>query len=659
MRIEDFHDLGLNEEELAELEQSLQLIGQAVQQEEEIPLPDSLRGEALLHLLDGVEQDAPDEEPVQEKTKPAGRLIFGVFPQKYLAAAAMLALAVMVGVAYNRLPRTAEIGTNEIGSSMASQEAPADSGSSEEVVSPADSAPSDAQGETGYASVLNQINDRYNREDKPVYYRGPVSEQEPQAEESQQKDNPQSGEYRAEPEESEAAAEEPKKDSSMPKAPGNTADQAIQPEAYSVDSSSADAGAAAQEAPPANESNSLMAAQGSVQADAANGIAADEAEPPAEEPEPAEDTEEAPSTTQFRVASMENRLSVEADTGYTYILVPDEQDQCQAVLKVTSESTSAEPALVEITSEEPVAYSRVLYDDGNLIVVGNLLEYPEEYLQMTRTVYEEVGIEGKEVTSDLRNSFTEMTQVTVYSVSEENPADLSLSRDYYQAGWCRDAAVTESGTLYTVTNKSIYGVNGVTEYLTEVIPVVGTKAELSYLDVNRIYVDDLSSELDSYVVVCGLDLTRADGTLDAVAYLGDQMPVARIAEDGIYLGRTVTGEDEATSRMIRFEGSNLSSVTESENISGLLIPRSFVSLPDTGCAVLTGQSEGTGGRISECTVLVLDRSLGTAAAVQVPVSPKEITSVEVLSQTMLIHTAEKTYQVDFTAPLSPEVSVRV
>ena len=58
------------------------------------------------------------------------------------------------------------------------------------------------------------------------------------------------------------------------------------------------------------------------------------------------------------------------------------------MLKVTSESTSAEPALVEITSEEPVAYSRVLYDDGNLIVVGNLLEYPEEYLQMTRTVYE-------------------------------------------------------------------------------------------------------------------------------------------------------------------------------------------------------------------------------------------------------------------------------
>ena len=52
MRIEDFHDLGLNEEELAELEQSLQLIGQAVQQEEEIPLPDSLRGEALLPLPD-------------------------------------------------------------------------------------------------------------------------------------------------------------------------------------------------------------------------------------------------------------------------------------------------------------------------------------------------------------------------------------------------------------------------------------------------------------------------------------------------------------------------------------------------------------------------------------------------------------------------------
>lgn len=75
----------------------------------------------------------------------------------------MLALAVMVGVAYNRLPRTAEIGTTEIGSSMASQEAPADSGSSEEVVSPADSAPLNRG--NGYASVLNQINGRYAEED--------------------------------------------------------------------------------------------------------------------------------------------------------------------------------------------------------------------------------------------------------------------------------------------------------------------------------------------------------------------------------------------------------------------------------------------------------------------------------------------------------------
>ena len=93
MRIDDFQDLDLSEEELLELEQSLDLIGQTIEQEEEILLPDSLRGEALLHLLDGVEQDEP--EPQQEKRKSAGKLILGVFPQKYLAAAAMLALAVM------------------------------------------------------------------------------------------------------------------------------------------------------------------------------------------------------------------------------------------------------------------------------------------------------------------------------------------------------------------------------------------------------------------------------------------------------------------------------------------------------------------------------------------------------------------------------------
>lgn len=121
----------------------------------------------------------------------------------------MLALAVMVGVAYNRLPRTAEIGTNEISSSMASQEAPADSDSSEEAVSPADSAPSDAQGETGYASVLNQINDRYNRGGQTGVLPGPGERTgAPGRGKSAEGQPPERG-IPTEPEESEAAAEEP------------------------------------------------------------------------------------------------------------------------------------------------------------------------------------------------------------------------------------------------------------------------------------------------------------------------------------------------------------------------------------------------------------------------------------------------------------------
>ena len=39
MRIDDFQDLDLSEEELSELEQNLDLIGQTIEQEEEILLP--------------------------------------------------------------------------------------------------------------------------------------------------------------------------------------------------------------------------------------------------------------------------------------------------------------------------------------------------------------------------------------------------------------------------------------------------------------------------------------------------------------------------------------------------------------------------------------------------------------------------------------------
>ena len=42
---------------------------------------------------------------------------------------------------------------------------------------------------------------------------------------------------------------------------------------------------------------------------------------------------------------------------------------------------------MEITNKEPIVYRQVLYGDDSLIVVGDLLEYPDSYLCMTRTVY--------------------------------------------------------------------------------------------------------------------------------------------------------------------------------------------------------------------------------------------------------------------------------
>ena len=665
MRIDEFYDLGLSEEELAELEQSLQFMDKAVQQEEDIPLPESLRGEALLHLLDGVEQDAPEEELQPKSVKPAGKLIFGVFPQKYVAAAAMLAMAVMVGVAYNRLPRTAEIGTSDTSSSGAVSQTTGDSAAA------ANTLQDSANGENGYASVLYEINDHYNRADKPVYDQGAVMQEEPPAEENQSKKNPQtsSNQDRTMPEETEqddgeALRKEPETSDKSDKLMMQTAPEETEQDSVSPESAEEQpvADSLPAEEPKEQPENNLMTVQGdssASQSNAAQGAGANSAT--AEEESAVESDAEvsANSTTQFRAAAATNRLSAETEEGLTYTLVPSKEDRCQAVLEVST-GEAAEPVEVVISTEDPMAYSRVLYDDGSLIVVGNLLEYPDEYLEMTRTVYEEVGTEGEKPEEDLRNSFVEMSQVTVYAVSEENPADLSVSRSYYQAGWCRDAAVTESGTLYTVTNKSIYGVNGLTEYLTEVIPVVGSSGELHYMDSSRIYVDDCSTVLDSYVVISGLNLKDPQAKLDTVAYLGDRMPVARIAEDGVYLGRTITGAEKQTSRMIRFDGKDLASVTESQDISGLLIPGSFLSLPDTGCAVLTGESaEYTRGGISASTVLVLDRSLGVVASAAVPVAPEEIRSVEIQDRVMLICTADKIYQVDFSQSSSPEVSVRV
>ena len=639
MRIDDFQDLDLSEEELSELEQSLDLIGQTIEQEEEILLPDSLRGEALLHLLDGVEQDEP--EPQQEKRKSAGKLILGVFPQKYLAAAAMLALAGMVGTAYSRLPRTEKIDTSVSSVAPESQQIPEED---------SDAAPDAAlytlQRLDGYASVLKEIDQRYNREDKPVYDRKARLEAESSPEADQQKPNPQAGEETA------VITGQPEQES-VQQAETTEAVETDFSEENGQDSAAMKGGLMQVPSPYQSSAESQEDTSGS---DTSDQVAADQGLLPSEDGADWEGAAEEPAASQFSSGTAVSDLSVTSDSGFTYTLVPDLQNRQQAVFEIRAAETM-EPIRVEITNKEPILYRQVLYGDDSLIVVGDLLEYPDSYLCMTRTVYEEMGLEALGSGSDRRDDYVEMTQISVYRIAEQNQAELSHSQDYYQAGWYRTASMAEDGTLYTATDKNIYGAEGSTEYLTEVIPVVGSQTEMNYLDSSRIYVDRYSTELDSYAVISSLDLSQPAECMETVAYLGEQMPVVRIADDGVYLGCTIAGEQGDYSRMLRFDGQDLSVVTASEDLGGLLVPQSFVSLPDTGCAVLIDQQNGTGRGISECAVLVLDWGLGTVATVPVAISPDEILWVEVSNQIMLVRTASQIYQIDLSTPLSPEVSV--
>ena len=639
MRIDDFQDLDLSEEELLELEQSLDLIGQTIEQEEEILLPDSLRGEALLHLLDGVEQDEP--EPQQEKRKSAGKLILGVFPQKYLAAAAMLALAVMVGAAYSRLPRTEKIDTSVSSVAPESQQIP-----EEDSEAAPDAALYTLQRLDGYASVLKEIDQRYNRDDKPVYDRKARLEAESPPEADQQKPNPQAGEETA------VITGQPEQES-VQQAETTEAVETDSPEENGQDSAAMKGGLMQVPSPYQSSTESQEDTSGS---DTSDQVAADQGLFPSEDGADWEGAAEEPAASQFSSGTAVSDLSVTSDSGFTYTLVPDLQNRQQAVFEIRAAETM-EPIRVEITNEEPILYRQVLYGDDSLIVVGDLLEYPDSYLCMTRTVYEEMGLEALGSGSDRRDDYVEMTQISVYRIAEQNQAELSHSQDYYQAGWYRTASMAEDGTLYTATDKNIYGAEGSTEYLTEVIPVVGSQTEMNYLDSSRIYVDRYSTELDSYAVISSLDLSQPAECMETVAYLGEQMPVVRIADDGVYLGCTIAGEQGDYSRMLRFDGQDLSVVTASEDLGGLLVPQSFVSLPDTGCAVLIDQQNGTGRGISECVVLVLDWGLGTVATVPVAISPDEILWVEVSNQIMLVRTASQIYQIDLSTPLSPEVSV--
>ena len=78
-----------------------------------------------------------------------------------------------------------------------------------------------------------------------------------------------------------------------------------------------------------------------------------------------------------------------------------------------------------------------------------------------------------------------------------------------------------------------------------------------------------------------LDLSQPAECMETVAYLGEQMPVVRIADDGVYLGCTIAGEQGDYSRMLRFDGQDLGGTVS--HSAGGRFPRSFVSLPYVCC----------------------------------------------------------------------------
>lgn len=82
MRIDDFQDLELSPEEQQELQESLRLVEQAFAREEEPPLPEGLTGAALLHLLDGVEQEEPPpDRPPSRRSAPPAACCWGCSPE--------------------------------------------------------------------------------------------------------------------------------------------------------------------------------------------------------------------------------------------------------------------------------------------------------------------------------------------------------------------------------------------------------------------------------------------------------------------------------------------------------------------------------------------------------------------------------------------------
>ena len=708
-------DLDLTDDEINELEELLHTLGQELG-EADPPMPDSLKSEALLPLLDGVEQEEPAREasPAAPEPRRPGRLIFGLFPEKYLAAAAMLAVAVGIGIAYKQMPRTPDIGV------ASGSGASADGGEAEES--------SSSQAMT-YADVLYEINERYDRENKPVYEppdRPPAPDAPdagaedaaadvpaPEEDSAAQKEAPQSGNREEESGDSESDdrrspdGEEPdtavRPDGGNPSTGGGSAtrDEAAvvnrsdfdwdsdepdgenpsdpaKPDVATGGSAEPEDGAAAEAAEPDGavpEEEAVAADEAAEEEplpektnpsigvpetlDSGDGAALEKTNPDSGEsaaaPAPESSAAPPPANSALRAPAVFERLLGTAEAGeYRYALY----DRAGAGEIRVSDAASMQVGTVPLPSPaEGISYQAILSHGGRLVVIGTLHSYPEDYLALTETVYDEVGLQQGPAPEDRRNEFAEMVKISVYDVDEADPSRITERYSYYQSGSYRNSAVTPDGTLVVVTNKAIYGVNGVTEYMTESIPVADTPAGFQYLCEDSIHVDPTSLSLDSYAVIGEISLAGEATKPQMAAFLGDTMPVSCITEDCVYVA-SVSYNEETVSKIARFTAQDLTQYAETPDYTGIPVWDSRMSLPDGCIAVLweTVPDQCTGGGILEHTVRIFDQSLGLVAEAPVELDLSKLEGISAAGTAMEIRADGVTVTVDLSDPARPVVT---
>ena len=569
MNLEDFEGLELSTQELEELQGSYSLL-QAALAEQEPALPENLTGAALLHLLDGVEQipevvDPPILQQPQEKH------LFMLFPKRYAAAVAMLAVAVAVGFAYNRLPRTdllGDAGDNSMQemSQISTLQAPVEN----------------------YAEILEVLQSRQNETESETA--SVVSENQQMAkvqdtEEGFDTARPDSG--WAAPSETEHAVEDraPSPFRSVPE----------------EDAGRPDSGAG-----------------------------------------------QAPLMMQAVTSSPVISTTTAAGNDYQLEMLSAEE----YVVSIFEADTGEQVGILELDNN--TSYCQLLSHEDKLVAVGNLKQYPEEYMQLGHTVLDELGQTEPPALADNRNDYTEMSTLSIYALSEDATQPV-LTRQHYQAGTYLDAAISSQGTLLTVSSKRLYQEDGVAGYLTEALPVVYTAEKgFDYLPHTQIYRNDELLAPESYTVISSCNLNNIGLDFETVAYLGSYPETVQITDSGVYLAQVLDELTKTVTKVVKFAADNVSSLFQSESVPGGLYGTIY-ELSTGHSVVFSTQDHYTGGGIQAVGITVFDPRLAIVSQTVLELDSGVPFSLAQQRDRVVVDTLAGTCTVDFSDPEAPAV----